>query len=722
VNKPADTPSAQFRPAHQVESSDPSQVNPIDAGRIAICDRVVEIAGRSQSRDEFLRSVAQDVRSHFGSAIVAISASHWSRPIMLVADDLLAAQVDRTTLSDLLSTATFNAVSCSLALSSPTSSGQKTVRALRIELTAMPERSAILVVYPADAQVDGLTQLSDLKTIRVYAEACRDVSAQAASVVTTPSQSRSGELLASSLASPDRHSLRLFHRDLDVAKTAYRIANESRRILGCDRVSVLTLHGSQWRVAAVSGVAVVDRRSNAIRSLEHLVKNSIVMARPLILPSIEPLPPQVEEPVDDYLDQSGIQSAAILPLYEPDTDAKEEGVEAARIDPFHGHGKAVAVMVLENFSGKLPSVANAESNQSLIVSQESPGRELINPATIAVAGEAMLAMRNSLQHHRVFALPVAQALGNAVSGRRLPWMIAGTLVIAGLAIASMVITTEHYVVASGSLQPEVRRDVFAGLDGTVKEIMVQDGQLVTKGTPMLRLENAELESQAESLVGKIQTAQQRLSSLSSLMLSDSGDDDSAGRMSIEQRQLESELKDLQTQSTIVQEQQKDLIIVSPIDGIVSAWQIQRRLMDRPVTRGNALCSVVDPDGQWRLHLDIPDRDAGPILQAKRRESSGSQAALLPITFAVATQPEKTYLGSLQQISTAARLNPTGEQILDAVAIVESSGDSGQSFVSDNSRTGASVTAKIACGKRSIAASWFSDVVDFFHRHIAFYFR
>jgi Biotin-lipoyl like/GAF domain len=617
VNKPADIPSAQVRPANQVESTDSSQINPIDAGRLAVCDRVVEIADRSQTRDEFLRNLAQDVRSHFGSAIVAISAAHWSRPAMLVADDLLAAQIDRASLSDLLSTATFNAVACSVPLSSPTVSGQKSVRALRIELTGMPERSSILVIYPADAHIDGLTQLSDLKTIRVYAEACRDVSPQVPTAA-TQSQQRSGELVASSLVSPDRHSLRLFHRDLDVSKTAYRIANESRRILGCDRVSVLTQHGSRWRVAAVSGVAVVDRRSNAVRSLEHLVDSSIVLSRPLILPSIEPLPPQVEQPIDDYLDQSGIQSAAILPLYEPDDDLKIEGIEAARIDPFHGHGKAVAVLVLENFSGNLPAVANATANQSLMVSQESKAHELINPATMAVAGEAMLAMRNSLQHHRVFALPIAQAIGNAVSGRRLPWMIAGTVVLAGLAIASTVVQTEHYVVASGSLQPQIRREVFAGLDGTVKEIMVQDGQRVTQGTPLLRLENAELESQAESLVGKIQTAQERLSSLGSLLLSESSDAENAGRMSLEQRQLESELKDLQTQSLIVQEQQKELIVVSPIDGVVSAWQIQRRLMDRPVSRGNALCSVVNPDGQWRLHLDVPDRDAGPILQSIRK--------------------------------------------------------------------------------------------------------
>ncbi len=43
------------------------------------------------------------------------------------------------------------------------------------------------------------------------------------------------------------------------------------------------------------------------------------------------------------------------------------------------------------------------------------------------------------------------------------------------------------------------------------------------------------------------------------------------------------------------------------------------------------------------------------------------------------------------------------------------------FDPSDMRVGADVTAKIACGKRSVLRSWFSDVFDFAHRNVLFYF-
>ena len=273
----------------------------------------------------------------------------------------------------------------------------------------------------------------------------------------------------------------------------------------------------------------------------------------------------------------------------------------------------------------------------------------------------------------------------------------------------MLIQVEHHVIATGKMEPANRREVFAPLDGVVKTLHVTDGQLVRAGDPILRLENADLESQAETLAGKIQTSTQRLSSLAGMRLQESGDVEASGRLAMEQRQLESELANLRTQLTILEAQQAQLTVTSPIDGKVVAWQLDRRLSNRPITRGNLLISVVDPSGPWTLDLDIPDHDAGPVLEASREDGS------LPIEFAVATEPEKSFTAELQSIATAARLNAGGMHIIDADATV--TGDS----VPSNLRSGADVTAKIACGRRSVLRSWFSDVFDFVHRNVLFYF-
>ena len=46
---------------------------------------------------------------------------------------------------------------------------------------------------------------------------------------------------------------RTAHEKLDVRETAYTIANEGRRLIGCDRVSVAIKHGGKCRIEAVSG-------------------------------------------------------------------------------------------------------------------------------------------------------------------------------------------------------------------------------------------------------------------------------------------------------------------------------------------------------------------------------------------------------------------------------------------------------------------------------------
>ena len=61
-------------------------------------------------------------------------------------------------------------------------------------------------------------------------------------------------------------------------ETAFTVANEGRRLIGCDRVSVLVRRGTRCRLVAVSGVATVNRRANAVRALERLATGMLARA------------------------------------------------------------------------------------------------------------------------------------------------------------------------------------------------------------------------------------------------------------------------------------------------------------------------------------------------------------------------------------------------------------------------------------------------------------
>src|SRR3989304_3257062 len=63
---------------------------------------------------------------------------------------------------------------------------------------------------------------------------------------------------------------RSVHASLHPRETAYTIANEGRRLIECDRVSVAIRKGRKCLVEAVSGQDLVDKRSTTVRLLGRL--------------------------------------------------------------------------------------------------------------------------------------------------------------------------------------------------------------------------------------------------------------------------------------------------------------------------------------------------------------------------------------------------------------------------------------------------------------------
>ena len=141
-------------------------------------------------------------------------------------------------------------------------------------------------------------------------------------------------------------------------------------------------------------------------------------------------------------------------------------------------------------------------------------------------------------------------------------------------------------------------------------------------------------------------------------------------------------------------------------------------MGRPINRGNQLCSVVDNDGAWRLRLNLPEKRSGALLNRVQEDQH------LSVRFAVATMPEKTFQARLEQHSHAAQLDDFGNRVIELVAVVENDAfdDSAGHFDHQLLPVGVDVTAKIACGQRSIVHSWFSDAIDYVNRQILFRFR
>ena len=118
----------------------------------------------------------------------------------------------------------------------------------------------------------------------------------------------------------------LVHQALDSRETAYTIANEGRRLVGCDRVTVALAKGSKYQISAISGQDTFDKRSNIVRLLRNLVTAVAKTGEDLWFDGdTSDLAPQLEKVVNAYVDEAGTKQLAVLPLREADLEEDKPG-------------------------------------------------------------------------------------------------------------------------------------------------------------------------------------------------------------------------------------------------------------------------------------------------------------------------------------------------------------------------------------------------------------
>src|SRR5207249_8162497 len=75
---------------------------------------------------------------------------------------------------------------------------------------------------------------------------------------------------------------RQIHASLKPLEVSYIVANEGRRLIDCDRVSVGVRYGQRAKVEAVSGCDVVEKRSNLIVLMRKLFDSVLAWGEKLV--------------------------------------------------------------------------------------------------------------------------------------------------------------------------------------------------------------------------------------------------------------------------------------------------------------------------------------------------------------------------------------------------------------------------------------------------------
>jgi multidrug efflux pump subunit AcrA (membrane-fusion protein) len=486
---------------------------------------------------------------------------------------------------------------------------------------------------------------------------------------------------------------RRVHSGLDRQLTAYTIANEGRRLIECDRVSVAIRKGNKCRIEAISGQDLFDKRSNTVRLLGELATKVVDTGDPVwYTGDTSAMAPQVENAVEQYVDESHSKMVAVLPLGRPaPTEEEQDPDNPLPIEP------PVGALIIERIEdSRLP--------------------ETMLQRVDVVAKHSSIALANATEHQDLFLMPLWRTLG------RSKWMFRArtlpkTLAISGavlLVLACLVVVPWDFNLhCDGTLEPVRRSDVFARVDGVVKSVAVRHDDKVTKGQVLAELRSTEIDVRVRQLDGELRITQASLHSKHQIQMDNRGSNEDLDTISGDIAALEKKKVSLESQLALEEEKAKDLQIISPRDGRIVTWDLEILLAGRPVQRGQVLMQVADTEGPWQLELQIPEDRMGYLVRAQ--DEFGPD---LPVTFILATEPGVEHRGKIKEVHYSAEVQ--GEKGNTVLAKVDIEGSVDKAQLADL-RPGAEVKAKVNCGRRSIGYILFHDLWAFVESRVLFRF-
>lgn len=492
---------------------------------------------------------------------------------------------------------------------------------------------------------------------------------------------------------------RAAHESLDLAETAHVVANEGRRMIGCDRVSVAIKRGSKCKVLAISGQDTIENRSNIVAALNKLATRVVAAGEPLWHDgSTEDLPPQIEEALEDYVDQSYGRNIAVLPLREPQRKlGGDEGGATGEIDRDDAHrGDVIGALIVEQIESDLPA-------------------EIFHARCDLVYEHGTRAIANSLSHTNLFLMPVWRTLGRAtwvLKARTLPKTLAVVALISAIILALIFVPLDFSLKSEGTLKPEVERNVFATIDGEVIDVLVEHGDMVRQGQELVRLRNRQVEIDLTDVQGQILTTRAELASIQgkygNLSKRQRLDPSELRALEGEAAQLRTKLEVLEAKSDLKQARADELVVRSPIDGVVVSWEVERTLRSRPIQTGQVLMKVADLSQPLYIEIEMPEKREGHL----DRFIEQTETDVLDVRYILASDPDRPLWGKLPIRQISRRAEPHDEH--GSVIKMRVTPDL-ETLASLKPSPGTRVTADVRCGRRASGFVFFHEVYEWLRK-------
>jgi hypothetical protein len=498
---------------------------------------------------------------------------------------------------------------------------------------------------------------------------------------------------------------RQVHASLNPTEVGYLIANEGRRLIECDRVSVAVRQGKKTRIDAISGADVVEKRSNLVQLMRKLMNEVIVWGEKLVYTGTkdDTLPPKVMDALDNYLAESNSKLLVALPLRdEREKESKKPGRSALLMECFE------------------PS----STTEQLLARLEVIGKHSVS------------ALYNAVEHRRIPMRFIWQPLAKIQDGLGGKAKAIIYSILAGLLVLLAVLIFVPYPLkmsATGQLLPVKRQHVFSPVEGTVVGFAegLDSGSDIADGQLLIRMLDTSLQIKMVTLMRDIDAAQREMDSLMSQAYNAKDPAERAKYLSERsQKQVlrdfkTRELKALRDRTNSVDEGKPgEFWLRSPLRGTVLNWGFKESLTNKFVKPSEPLLRVGDKDQDWEIELKIPQKHIGQVLQAFDKLKTEE----LDVDLLLASRPTEVYKGKLLRRKIAGEAAPTKEDanetepmVLASVRIDGPDIDPAYRIPRALLTTGTEVHTKIRCGPRAMGYSLFYGVWEFFYEKVVFFF-
>jgi hypothetical protein len=302
----------------------------------------------------------------------------------------------------------------------------------------------------------------------------------------------------------------------------------------------------------------------------------------------------------------------------------------------------------------------------------------------------------------VQAKAMRRASGPTAGGLKSRFLITGILLASILGIS--LLPYPFAIQADGVLEPAKQRYIHAPLDSLIETIFVGDGETVAVDQPLIQLRSPTLDLQIEEVLGQIRALEEKRDGLRiavNQLTNNSSDVPNQIRISSELKLIDAQRFQANEKLQFLDKERSELLLRSPLQGVVIANDLERELRNRPLQRGDTLFRIAATEGPWQMQLAIPDRDSGIVEQALRNGPISIQWGLDS-----GTSIEQT--ATLNSMRSDVVWYPNRGSHRNAVATIPEGSISQPAL-------NAVAFAKIPCGTRPVWYVWSRPLIEFLQK-------